>query len=71
MPSRLRPTETPLRLQSGTFVSHCYRLVRLTIDDAEKLVDSPVSLQIVGRKLEEEKVIEITKVVVKALGDAA
>jgi hypothetical protein len=50
----------------GKDVSDSTRL-ELISDDPEESIGAPVGLQIVGLRLEEEKVIKLTEVVVNAL----
>jgi hypothetical protein len=52
--------------RSGKDVSDSTRL-ELISDDPEESIGAPVGLQIVGLRLEEEKVIKLTEVVVNAL----
>jgi len=40
----------------------------LTIDDPEKYEGGPVGLQIIGRRYEEEKVLDILEVVAQVIG---
>jgi hypothetical protein len=58
--------EMRLNARSGRDVSESTRL-ELISDDPEESIGAPVGLQIVGLRLEEEKVIKLTEVVVNAL----
>jgi hypothetical protein len=58
--------ETRLSERSGKDVSESTWL-ELISDDPEESIGAPVGLQIVGMRLEEEKVIKLTEVVVHAL----
>jgi hypothetical protein len=58
--------ETRLSGRFGKDVSDSTRL-ELISDDPEESIGAPVGLQIVGLRLEEEKVIKLTEVVVNAL----
>jgi hypothetical protein len=63
---RAMSAETRLSERSGRGVSGSTRL-ELISDDPEESIGAPVGLQIVGMRLEEEKVIKLTEVVVNAL----
>lgn len=39
----------------------------MTLDEPQNLINAPVGLQMVGRKLEEETVLELVRVAVEAL----
>jgi hypothetical protein len=58
--------EARLSGRFGKDVSDSTRL-ELISDDPEESIGAPVGLQIVGLRLEEEKVIKLTEVVVNAL----
>jgi hypothetical protein len=58
--------ETRLSERSGKDVSESTWL-ELISDDPEESIGAPVGLQIVGMRLEEERVIKLTEVVVRAL----
>jgi hypothetical protein len=58
--------ETISNERFGKDVSDSTRL-ELISDDPEESIGAPVGLQIVGLRLEEEKVIKLTEVVVNAL----
>jgi Asp-tRNA(Asn)/Glu-tRNA(Gln) amidotransferase A subunit family amidase len=45
--------------------NHCHRQT----DDPEKYDGAPASIQILGRRLEEEKLLSLAQVVVDALND--
>ena len=42
--------------------------LKLIIDDPEKYEGGPVGLQVIGRRFEEEKVLEILEVIQRAIG---
>jgi len=58
--------ETRSNERFGRDVSESLRLALIS-DDPEESIGAPVGLQIVGMRLEEEKVIKLTEVVVNAL----
>ena len=63
---RVMSDETRSNERFGRGVSELTKL-ELMSDDPEESIGAPVGLQIVGLRLEEEKVIKLTEVVVNAL----
>jgi Asp-tRNA(Asn)/Glu-tRNA(Gln) amidotransferase A subunit family amidase len=43
-------------------------LIRLTTDDPGKYAGGPVGLQVIGRRFEEEKVLDILEIIANAIG---
>lgn len=59
----------PGKLQEGSpFINYCLYRASKHVYDVKKMEGLPVGVQVVGRKWEEEKVIEMMKVVDSALG---
>lgn len=42
--------------------------VKLTIDDPEKYKGGPVGLQLIGRRFEEEKILDMVEIIAQAIG---
>jgi len=42
--------------------------LKLTVDDPEKYDGGPVGLQVIGRRFEEEKLLDVLEVIQRTLG---
>jgi Asp-tRNA(Asn)/Glu-tRNA(Gln) amidotransferase A subunit family amidase len=51
-------------------INVCPNRIRLTLDDPEKYEGGPVGLQVIGRRFEEEKILEILEIIAQIIGKA-
>jgi len=43
--------------------------LKLTIDDPENYKGGPVGLQLIGRRFEEEKILDMVEIIAQAIGN--
>lgn len=54
------------KIVSGLYLKSCYVQILMKPDSAESVHEIPVSLQLVGRRLDEENLLDMTDVILKA-----